>query len=90
MEKVIIRKLKEGELKDLSIEGWPVWEKEESEFPWFYRDFDEQCYIIEGEAYIRTTSGHYKIEAGDFVHFKKGLSCDWKVTKPIKKYFNFI
>jgi len=88
--KVIIRQLDKKEFDELGIAGWPVWEKEESEFPWSYEGFDEQCYILEGEAYIRSIEGNYVIKAGDFVTFKDGLQCDWKITKPIKKHYNFV
>jgi uncharacterized cupin superfamily protein len=88
--KIIIRQIDKAEFNKRNIDKWPVWEKEESEFPWVYQDFDEECYILDGEAHIRTIEGNYTIKAGDFVTFKKGLECDWKITKPIRKHYNFV
>ena len=87
--KVVIKQIDDKEFNKLDIGNWPVWEKEESEFPWSYQDFDEECYILEGEANIRTVDGNFTIKKGDLVTFKKGLQCDWKIIKPIKKHYNF-
>ena len=66
-----------------------TWSKEKSEFPWFYDD-SETCYILEGEAEATDNSGN-KIEfrAGDMVKFEKGLQCNWKIKKDIKKKYLF-
>ena len=40
--------------------------------------------------YYLTKDGKvYKIKAGDLVEFPKGLSCRWKVIKPVRKHYNF-
>lgn len=85
---VIIEKLSEKELKEKGVFNWPIWEKEVSEFSWSY-DSQEQCYFLEGEVEVETSEGTYKVGKGDFVTFKKGLSCVWKVTKPVRKHYNF-
>ena len=84
MSKVIIKKLNEDEKKELGIESWPIWEKEESRFSWTYAG-DEQCYIISGEFSVETDEGNYDIKPGDFVVFQDGLSCIWDIKKPVKK-----
>ncbi len=86
---VKIRKMSEKEVKNEGINSWPIWEKEISEFDWYYSE-RERCYFIEGEVEVIDSEGNkYKIKKGDFVEFPKGLSCKWKVIKPVKKYYNF-
>lgn len=89
MEKVKIEKLSLLELESSVILTWPIWEKELSEFDWFYNE-TEQCYILEGEIEVKTEKGSYHIKPGDFVTFAKGLKCYWKITKPVKKHYNFL
>ena len=69
-------------------ECWPVWEKEESEFPWEY-DVQETCLILEGNAVIQTPEGTVEFGAGDYVVFPKGLKCTWEIKKKIRKHYNF-
>jgi len=69
------------------IKNWPLWECEPSRFSWNYNE-KEICLIIEGEAIIYTAGGEkYFLKSGDFVEFPKGLSCEWLITKSIKKHF---
>ena len=69
------------------IKSWPIWECEPSQFQWHYND-KEICLVIEGQATIKTQKGEvYDIKAGDLVEFPAGLSCEWVVTKSIKKHF---
>lgn len=90
IEKMIsIEKLTEKEIEDKGIRSWSIWEKEVSDFPWEY-DMDEYCWIIEGEVIISTEGKEYKIEAGDFVKFPKGLKCHWSIKKSVRKYFQFV
>jgi uncharacterized cupin superfamily protein len=49
MEPVIIKKPTEGELLQLGVESWPIWEKEVSVFDWFYSE-PETFYVLEGRA----------------------------------------
>ena len=89
MEEVNIDKLSQDKLNSLEIESWPIWEKEISEFEWYYSD-TEKCYILEGEIEVKTEKVVYKIKPGDFVTFAKGLKCKWKITKAVRKHYNFI
>jgi uncharacterized cupin superfamily protein len=90
MGKVKVRKNPdEKTLETMGVGKWPIWNKEVSEFEWFY-DEDETFYVLEGEASITEESGEvHRIEKGDLVTCKKDLRCTWKVTKFIKKHYNF-
>ena len=88
MKKVIIEKYNEFEISKRGITDWPIWEKEVSEFDWYY-DNQEQCLFLEGEVLIKTEGEDFKIKKGDFVIFNKGLRCTWKVIKPVKKHYKF-
>ena len=88
MAKVIIQKLAEEEIQKRGIRQWPVWTKDISHFDWFY-DSEEECLILEGEIIIETKEDTYSIKAGDFVTFKKNLSCVWNIVKPVRKHYNF-
>ena len=67
-------------------EFWPIWEKEESQFPWKY-DVKETCLILEGEAVVKTPDESIEFAAGDYVVFPEGLKCTWDVKKKIRKYY---
>lgn len=76
-------------LDDLDVEGWPIWEKEISEFPWCY-EAAENCFILEGEVTVTPDQGEpVTVGAGDFVIFPAGMGCRWNITKPIRKHYNF-
>jgi uncharacterized cupin superfamily protein len=86
---VIVKKMDKKEVESKGINSWPIWEKEVSEFDWYYSE-KERCYFIEGEVEVTDSDGNkYKIKKGDYVEFPEGLSCKWKVIKPVKKYYNF-
>lgn len=55
---------------------------------WYY-DAAENCVIPEGEVQINTDYETLNISAGDFIRFPKGLSCVWKISKPVRKHFKF-
>jgi len=77
------------ELNELNVFSWPIWEKEASEFPWYYDD-KETCYIIEGQVIVTPENGDpIEINKGDLVTFPRGLSCTWKITKDLRKHYNF-
>ncbi|MHA1193342.1 MAG: cupin domain-containing protein [Promethearchaeota archaeon] len=80
----------EGEKKNLNLESWPIWEKEESIFDWSYSD-TETCFILDGEVEVTDSETGEKLEfkKGDLVQFPKGLNCVWNVKKPVRKYYNF-
>ena len=86
-EKVTIKKPTKEELERLGVKSWPVWEKEPSEFDWYY-DEDETFYVIEGEAEVELDDGtKVRFSEGDLVTFKKGVSCKWRVLRYIRKYY---
>ena len=68
---------------------WPIWEKEISEFDYYY-DKTEQCLILEGEVDILGNNKKWSFKKGDYVVFPKGLNCKWIIKKPVKKHYNFI
>jgi len=73
----------------IDMETCPIWEKEESVFGWQY-DEPETCLLIEGEVTVRCEDGEaVSFGAGDLVVFPKGLSCEWEITKPVRKYYRF-
>ena len=88
MKRIITNHLSPDLAKEKGIFEWPIWEKEVSVFNWEY-DSDEHCYIIEGEVDIETSEGKYTLSVGDYVVFKRGLQCVWKIKKAIKKHYYF-
>lgn len=78
-----------NEFEKEGIFNWPIWEKEASEFPWFY-DEQEICYFLEGDVIV-TPDGKesVKIGKGDLVTFPQGMSCTWKIFKDVKKHYKF-
>lgn len=86
---IIIENFDLEKLDELGITLWPIWQKEISCFSWNY-DERETCYIIEGEAVIKSKNGDIiSIKAGDKVVFPQGLVCSWDIKAPIRKYYNF-
>lgn len=82
-------KIKKPTKKEISeAKNWPIWEKEESEFPWEY-DTKETCLILKGKATVETLEGEVEFGKGDYVEFPKGLHCTWKIKEKIKKHYNF-
>ena len=88
MSNIVIKQLSDDEIDNMGILNWPIWTCEVSEFPWQY-DVEESCLILEGEVSVTAGSDSVEIKSGDFVIFPKGLSCVWKVTKPIRKHYKF-
>ena len=79
----------EARLGELGVKGWPIWTKEESEFPWSY-DETETCYLLEGEVEVTPDGGEpVEFGAGDLVTFPKGMSCKWKIRKAVRKHYTF-
>jgi len=88
MGKIKVEKPTPEKLKELGVDSWPIWEKEVSEFDWYY-DTNETCYFLEGEVEVTTEDGEkVVVKKGDLVTFPKGLKCRWKVVKPVRKHYN--
>lgn len=83
-----ILKLTEKEIQNQGIYSWPIWEKEASQFDWYY-DSTEHCLILEGEVVVTSELEVVEIKKGDFVTFPKGLACKWDIKKDIKKHYSF-
>ena len=81
---IIVKKPTEVEKNEM--ESKPIWECDVSEFDWYFEN-EEICLFIEGEVIVSYEGGSASISAGDYVVFPKGLSCVWKVSKPVKKYY---
>ena len=76
-------------LENLGVNQWPIWAKEKSEFPWFYEE-QETCYFLEGQVEVTPENGNtVKMGKGDLVIFPKGMSCNWKIIKDVKKHYSF-
>lgn len=90
MNTIVIEHKPSGErLNDLGVFGWPIWEKEESEFPWHY-DAEETCFLLEGRVTVTPGSGNpVEFGAGDLVIFPAGLSCTWKIREAVRKHYSF-
>ena len=78
-----------NELIESGVTSWPIWEKEVSEFPWHY-DEQEICYFLEGDVIVTPAGGEpVRFGKGDLVTFPAGMSCTWKVLKPVRKHYRF-
>ena len=83
---ITVRKPNEAEKNDIMSK--PTWGCDVSEFDWFY-DSEETCLIMEGEVSVSYEGKTVSFGPGDYVTFPKGLSCVWKVSKPVKKHYIF-
>jgi len=70
--------------------AWDIWQKGVSEFDWQYTE-TEKCLLIEGEVTVYSSDKTESVSfaVGDYVVFPSGLCCIWKITKPVKKYYDF-
>jgi hypothetical protein len=76
-------------LDELGVRSWPIWTKEVSTFPWSY-DEPETCLFLEGEVVVTPDGGApVSVGKGDLVMFPSGMSCTWKVLKPVRKHYRF-
>ncbi|MDG6777861.1 cupin domain-containing protein [Thiomicrorhabdus sp. zzn3] len=79
----------ESTLQQLQVRQWPIWEKQASEFPWFY-DAEEVCFLLEGKVTVTPENGEaVDIKAGDLVTFPKGMACRWHIHQAVKKHYQF-
>ena len=83
---IVVRRPTDREITAMKTK--PIWTCEVSDFDWSYES-EETCLIIEGEVMVKYGSKSVSFAAGDLVIFPKGLSCVWKVTKPVRKYYMF-
>ena len=83
---ITVRKATEAD--KTAMQSKPIWECDVSEFDWHY-DSEETCFLIEGEVTLTYDGGSVSFGAGDFCVFPEGLSCVWKVSKPVKKHYEF-
>ncbi len=89
MDRIKIEKLSEGELTDMGVFAWPIWEKEPSTFDWHY-DETEKCYILEGQIRVEPEGAEpVEFGPGDFVTFPQGMDCVWQVSKAVRKHYKF-
>lgn len=85
-------KKSQDELAKIGTPSWPTWGCGVSTFPWYY-DSTEQALILEGSAVITPKNSALppvEIGPGDYCVFPEGLECEWKVTKAIRKHYNFV
>ena len=79
----------EDRLSSLGVRDWDIWTKEVSDFPWTY-DAQETCFFLQGEVEVTPEGGApVRMGAGDLVTFPSGMSCRWKITKPVRKHYSF-
>jgi uncharacterized cupin superfamily protein len=83
---ITVKKPTEAEISDMKSK--PTWGCGVSEFDWHY-DSEETALITEGEVTVSYDGESVSFGAGDLVIFPKGLSCVWKVSKPVKKHYVF-
>ncbi len=89
MKITIISNPPQEKLDTMGVSGWPIWEKEVSEFPWHY-DQTETCYLLEGHVVVTPEEGEaVEFGVGDLVTFPQGMSCTWKITKSLRKHYTF-
>ena len=83
---ITVRKPNDAEKAEMQTK--PIWECGVSEFDWYY-DSEETCLLLEGEVTVTHDGGSVSFGTGDYVVLPKGLSCVWRVTKPVKKHYMF-
>jgi len=83
---ITVRKATEAD--KTAMQSKPIWGCDVSEFDWYY-DSEETALIIEGEVTVTYGGNSVSFGAGDLCVFPAGLSCVWKVTKPVKKHYEF-
>lgn len=85
----VIQNPDKTELDKMGVFNWPIWEKEESSFPWTYGD-KETCYLLEGAVTVTPDGGEpVSFAAGDLVTFPAGMSCHWEIHRAVRKHYNF-
>lgn len=81
------RKPDRERLSEMGVFSWPIWAKEESEFPWTYGD-EETCYFLEGDVVVTPEGGTpVEVGQGDLVVFPAGMKCTWRIRKGVRKHY---
>jgi uncharacterized cupin superfamily protein len=83
---ITVEKKSDDQLIAIGVFSWPVWSKEVSEFEWTYED-EERCYVLEGDVEVTAYGETTSFGKGDFVTFPVGMTCVWKVLKPVRKHY---
>jgi hypothetical protein len=76
-------------LEKLGVADWPIWEKDVSNFNWWYAE-DEVCYVLQGRVRVDPAPGSgepVEFGPGALVSFAKGLSCVWTITERVRKHY---
>jgi len=84
--KITVKKPTDAERE--SMLKLPTWGCGVSEFDWDYSQ-EETCLLTEGEVVVTYSGGEVSFGEGDMVTFPQGLSCVWKVSKPVRKHYIF-
>jgi uncharacterized cupin superfamily protein len=78
-----------AKLEVLGVDGWPIWKKEPSRFPWTYGK-TERCYVLRGRFVVTPDHGEpQEFARGDLITFPAGLSCTWDILEPVEKHYRF-
>ncbi len=83
---VEVEKKSDDQLIAMGVFSWPVWSKEVSEFDWTYEDI-ERCYLLDGDVEVEAYGEKVRFGKGDFVTFPVGMTCRWRVFKPVRKHY---
>jgi uncharacterized cupin superfamily protein len=76
-------------LEKLGVFSWPIWTKEESNFPWFY-DEQETFYMLEGDVILTPEDGEpARFGKGDLVVCPAGMACTWEIHSAVRKHYRF-
>lgn len=85
----IERQVDMAEIQNMGIEGWPIWSKQVSHFPWHY-DTAETCYFLTGKVIVTPETGEpVEMGKGDLVIFPAGMSCTWEILEDVHKHYQF-
>lgn len=85
--RIEIEKKTDDQLIAIGVFSWPVWAKDVSTFEWTYED-EEQCYLLDGDVEVSAYGETYRFSKGDFVTFPVGMTCVWRVIKPVRKHYH--
>lgn len=84
--KIIVKKPSQDEIAQMK--KLPIRECEPKNFRWHYDDM-ETCLILEGSVKVKADGEKVEFGAGDLVIFPEGLSCEWSVSKKVRKHYKF-